>query len=305
MVGGPRKLALLWSVLVLGSCYRQTPRDADASTPDACGTGCAPQPDAATPSRWQCQQFDDGTIECTLDEDELPGDGWYCHFENAPDDDGGDDHITCYGPLGEDPGGGNFECVDDEDSRICRDDDPSYPDEGGEEKWDCFFDELGGLWCTTADPDMPGPHCEPGIRRWCSNVNYDGWCIQTCQVDRTWEPCGYECSEDRPNNACGCRHFYFTPDCCERPDCVIPDDHVPEGCPIDGGLCGYCTNDDDCGGPDDLCLEDGEGATFCGILCTPDAPCPGGFECKPIRDYNGNVVTEQCAPLDPDECAPR
>ncbi|MBI2898488.1 MAG: hypothetical protein HYY06_33360 [Deltaproteobacteria bacterium] len=291
------KVAL--ALVALASCYESSPVGSapDASIEDWCGGACVVGPDATVAPSWQCQDLADGSIECVLAPEATPGgEGWRCFFDNG-DGGGDDDSILCDGPPGERPGHGDFECVDQGVAR-CRDDDPPYPDAGGDSSWDCYFDELGGLTCTTAELDDPTPACEPGTVRWCNQYDYDNWCKQACGVDEQWGPCGADCDDDRPNNDCACRHFYFTPECCERPDCVIPEDHVPEVCPTDGGLCGYCNRNDDCGGQDDLCLLDGHGGTFCGAACDPDDGCPDGFECSPIHDYSGNVVTEQCVPVD-------
>ena len=63
-----------------------------------------------------------------------------------------------------------------------------------------------------------------------------------------------------------------------------------------GALCADCTNDDDCGGPDDLCVTVTAGAdalTFCGEACVDPADCPAGFTCFAAVAGRPN----QCRPI--------
>ncbi|MBI2895192.1 MAG: hypothetical protein HYY06_16680 [Deltaproteobacteria bacterium] len=248
---------------------------------------------------WECYELADGSTECRNDNPPSPDGGdWECFFDNGADG-SGDDAYLCDGhPDSPDDGAdGGFDCFTEQDLyERCRDETPEYPDEGGDQAWDCYTDEFGALICTDGEYEGGGEDvpCPIGGQRWCDGPTYCSWGKQLCQPDFTWGPCLEE-DGDRPNNSCACRHFYFDPVCCETQDCVIPADHTePTVCESDGGLCGYCNNDDDC--TDGLCLEDGLGATLCGSYCTADDECPEGFRCAPIRDYFGNVITSNCAP---------
>jgi len=66
--------------------------------------------------------------------------------------------------------------------------------------------------------------------------------------------------------------------------------------PIAGrGLCEFCTSDEECGGPDDLCLpfagsDIGVVDHGCGRLCSDQSPCPAGYRCAALGGLN------QCVP---------
>ncbi|QDG50066.1 hypothetical protein FIV42_04740 [Persicimonas caeni] len=62
-----------------------------------------------------------------------------------------------------------------------------------------------------------------------------------------------------------------------------------------GFLCQPCTDDSQCGGAEDRCLQYPAGDQACAQSCDPDAetPCPGGFLCASI-DQTGTVY--QCVP---------
>lgn len=263
---------------------------------------------------WECTTLEDGSTECVKDNPPGPDGGdWDCFFDNGAGSDG-DDKVICEGHSDGGDGSG-WDCFTEVDLYDrCRDETPEYPDEGGDIEWDCWYDEMGAEHCTNGEgPQFPDSGedepCPLGAARWCDGPIFCSWGKQFCQADFTWGPCQEE-DGDRPNNSCACRHFYFDPDCCETADCVLPQDHVlPTVCESDGGLCGYCNNDDDCTGGG-ICLEDGHGATLCGEPCTVEegagpgaqGDCPAHFFCAPIRDYYGEVVANQCAPTQPNGC---
>lgn len=270
--------------------------------------------ESADDGEWECETLADGTTECVNDAEDTPDDGdWECFFDNGASGDG-DDARICTGHKGEDDGNGSgYDCFTNVDLfDRCRDETPEYPDEGGDEEWDCWIDEFGTTHCTNGGESPDGGADEPcplGVARWCDGPIFCSWGKQFCNADLRWGPCQEE-DGDRPDNSCACRHFYFDPDCCEGPDCVIPPEHIqPTVCESDGGLCGYCNNDDDCDG-NGICLEDGHGGTLCGQSCAVEegagpgdqGDCPSDFFCAPIRDYYGEVVANQCAPVMPNGC---
>lgn len=149
--------------------------------------------------------------------------------------------------------------------------------------------------------------CVAGARRWCNDAVYDGWGMQYCGGAGTWGPCREPTVTasgitDRPATECGCRYFYFHPDCCEdqldrdgdgNADCLVPADWVAPACETDGSPCSYCDVHGDCGGPDDFCLFARDGYTFCARDCT-DTPCTDGYRCLEIGVPGG--VIHQCVP---------
>ncbi len=56
-------------------------------------------------------------------------------------------------------------------------------------------------------------------------------------------------------------------------------------------ICSPCTTNDECGGPDDLCLRLSNG-NFCGKDCTTTNSCPSGYQCYGLQNSN----KRQCAP---------
>ncbi len=143
-----------------------------------------------------------------------------------------------------------------------------------------------------SSPEPPPPErCEPGRQRWCDDPIYSAWGKQTCLPDRTWSRCIEPVVDrdrllDRPATECGCRYYYFNADCCEMPDCVIPEDHVPPACTGDGLLCSTCDTHEDCSeGP---CVIESAGYGFCSRRCDGGG-CPEGFECR--------GATGLCAPI--------
>jgi len=75
----------------------------------------------------------------------------------------------------------------------------------------------------------------------------------------------------------------------------IDTDGCTTDCVVAGGpICATCTTDDECGGPDDRCLELEEGL-FCGRDCRVDG-CPEGYMCRPVSE-GGLIVARQCRPF--------
>ncbi len=58
------------------------------------------------------------------------------------------------------------------------------------------------------------------------------------------------------------------------------------------GLCLPCSASSECPSPMDRCVvyPNGSGA-FCGGACSPDVPCPTGFDCKEVSTVEGGAVT--------------
>jgi hypothetical protein len=60
-------------------------------------------------------------------------------------------------------------------------------------------------------------------------------------------------------------------------------------------LCRPCRADIDCGGTENLCLEQNDGE-FCATLCEAGEDCPEGYACDPVTTAAGEE-TRQCVPL--------
>lgn len=77
-------------------------------------------------------------------------------------------------------------------------------------------------------------------------------------------------------------------------DDVAVDMSAPDVAPDMGTttLCESCTDDAECGGPDDRCVQLFEGEMACGTACAEDTPCPDGYFCATI----GQMDSSQCVP---------
>jgi hypothetical protein len=185
--------------------------------------------------------------------------------------------------------------------------------------WQCKVNEFCQRICIEEEIPSPKDLCVPGQKRWCDGPEFCAWGTQICRPDGTFanpedpdydDPKSpYRCKEDltiRPNNKCGCRSMIiFNEACCEdqedrdgdgHPDCLIPADHKNPECKITGKLCSYCTKDEDCGGPQDLCIFYAPTLSlYCGRDCSNKA-CPKGYICNEVRDRDSLVLMKQCVP---------
>jgi hypothetical protein len=62
-----------------------------------------------------------------------------------------------------------------------------------------------------------------------------------------------------------------------------------------GVLCSTCSDNADCGGNGNYCINFGANGRYCGTECSYDSDCPAGYMCLGLRDEFGNVFTTQCA----------
>ena len=274
---------------------------------------CESGGDSGDGGGWTCYDTATGR-ECRNDTPDYPDDReWSCY------DAGDDTFCTAPGDAPDGGGDGSWRCEDAGEFVTCSRDNPEYPDGGGDGEWDCYHagefricrsDDGGGDSPPPGGGDTPGGGddiCVAGTQRWCDDAMYCSWGKQTCTPDGHWGPCiepevTASGLTDRPNNACGCRYFYFNWDCCEdqedrdgdgNPDCIIPVGHTAPACPSDGSLCSTCDVHGDCGGAEDMCLFARDGYAFCSEDCTSSA-CPGGYTCEPIATRTG--VVNQCVP---------
>ena len=120
------------------------------------------------------------------------------------------------------------------------------------------------------DPCVSPAECESGL---CIASDEGGVCTKPCVVGESTDcPEGWECADSIE---------FGQPVCRPAP-------------PEIGAICDVCEEDDDCGGPEDLCLPllGGGGVKVCGRAC-PNGACPAGYMCVGV---GGDV--EQCVPVD-------
>lgn len=210
-------------------------------------------------------------------------------------------------------GTGKWVCEETEFSIRCSKDKGPEDVPNGTGKWVCSKgSEFGGTHCEEVNnipPDLWFPTgsevCVPGTQRWCDGLQFCGWGVMTCKPDGTWPTkmhngkLMYDCQERAdgkvPNTTCACHHFYFNPTCCERADCIVPDNTDGQLCqPSAGKLCDYCNPQNvTCQGQGSQCIiHDGE--TFCGKSCGKDSDCPSDYFCAQL--VNNGV--KQCVPKD-------
>jgi len=101
------------------------------------------------PEYWVCEDLADGVKRCTNPGPDYPGGGdWQCRDE--------DGQTICQGPDYPDGGGGGeWNCEREGDLVTCRSDRPDYPDNGGGGPWNCHFWNEFRI-CDGGDrPDIP------------------------------------------------------------------------------------------------------------------------------------------------------
>ena len=230
---------------------------------------------------------------------------WFCYGQTAPGDNApGQDGWKCV-KVKTEPGKVTWRCE--------RADGPADSPPGGG-YWACVKgSEYLGTLCEKV-PGQPGPpppyggKCAPGSRMWCDGLNYSSWGQATCLPGGQWETtvingkkmlkCLDLATGRRPNTACACYHFYFNPNCCERPDCVVPTGSNGQLCPKSPGkLCDHCNPmKPECTGDGSQCVVTNAHETYCATLCATGADCPSGYKCLTVKLKQG--TTKQCIPAD-------
>ncbi len=127
--------------------------------------------------------------------------------------------------------------------------------------------------CASADDCPTGALCLP-------DPESSSYCAVPCEEHGKC-PENYTCTSIQGSMYCrpsdgycgplpaGCR----TTGCPEGQYCNTQT-NTCETMPAEGlGYCEPCTTNDECGGPEDLCLPDSTGNTFCGVDCSDDQPC--------------------------------
>jgi hypothetical protein len=120
-----------------------------------------------------------------------------------------------------------------------------------------------------------------GIEQYCK----DHSCVDGCQTD---DDCKFGDLCDAAAGECvsaTCTDTHL--------DCGFGEFCSPAGECYDanGYYCAPCSDDGDCGGSEsgNYCLSG-----YCGVECVDDHDCPGGYDCLPVQDYNGNVIAHNC-----------
>jgi hypothetical protein len=307
------------------SCHSPTPgQSADEPgwncKPENGGTTCTtPTPDQpGFGGPWECVYDDVGGVTCTS---ESSGD-WTCVADasgnkictepNPETPDGGtwdcydaDGKTICVG-SGDNPGGGGWICQTDDVGRTRCEKQPDYPpDQPGSGTWNCWYDDVGNRVCSDEAPDAPAPPgggtppggpCEQGQKRWCDVATYCQWGQQECLPSGQWGTCN-EIPGVRPNTLCGCYFFYYMPECCERPDCIVPPATNGQICPASAGKqCDYCsvTGHEQSCSSGFLCVTTSAAESFCGKECTDNpGSCASGYQCRQL-----NSGRKACVPND-------
>lgn len=153
--------------------------------------------------------------------------------------------------------------------------------------------------CSETTPCAFGAVCEEGV---CVTIpcSTSAQCGMEEYCDN--RSCVAGCAEDsdcRPGDICNTEFNTCEPRSCRSTDL---DCDFKEFCDQGSGECyeagGYyckpCDGDDDCGGNENLCLGFGSSGSYCGVTCETNDDCPASFDCLPIGDISGNIVSYQC-----------
>lgn len=275
--------------------------------------------------QWDCKTVNGQTV-CTKKDANggLPPGGssdWKCNKTSK----NGVPYWICYGTTSSGstpPGGSGWTCTkvsDDAGKTTWRCEKPDgtddYPPGGG---WYACSkgSEFGGTKCekvpTQPLPPTPTPNptsvCAPGTKMWCDGLQYCGWGQVDCLPSGKWKTklvngkevldCQELSDGSRPNTVCACYHFFYNPNCCERPDCIVPTGSKGQICPKSAGkLCDYCNpQKSECVENGAQCIVTNAHETFCGRLCSSTQPCPTNYKCMMVKLKVGQ--TYQCIPAD-------
>lgn len=146
--------------------------------------------------------------------------------------------------------------------------------------------------CSESTPCPFGSVCVEGVCEEQSCATSDQCGIEQYCKDRTCVDGCLESTDCMFGDTCDAETNTCTPGECTdtRTDCGFGEFCSPAGDCYDAGgnYCKPCQEDGDCG-DGNYCL-----AGYCGVACDTDADCPGGYDCLPLGDGSGNIVTYQC-----------
>jgi len=260
------------------------------------------------PSGWTCTKDAVGNTVCNKPESGTPGDGsWKCYWKNGT--------ITCEGSSGGSaPGGGGWTCTENllvGGYRCVKTVVPSSDQPpGGNGNWDCISDSVKGTTCIQPATPATGKECVPNQKMWCDGATYCGYGQVTCGPDGFWKTKTgsqgkkeLDCLElptgARPNTVCACYYYFFNPECCETPDCIVPPNSNGQICPASkGGICDYCNPEKPECVNGTKCVVTAQNETFCAQSCGGGKSCPAGYMCaQTMAGPYYNWVWE-CIPTD-------
>ncbi len=152
--------------------------------------------------------------------------------------------------------------------------------------------------CSEASPcEGFGETCVRGecVSRSCANSSQcpmeqfceDGSCAEGCAEDSDCYADSF-CAEGKCA-ASGCRETSL--DCDFKEFCDVATGDCYEAA---GYYCRECQDDADCGGNGNTCLGFGMYGNYCGVTCETSLDCPATFDCVPISDSSGNIISQQC-----------
>ncbi len=290
-----------WSCLFQGAvklCEKSAPPATDAGVPKP------PATDLGGPSSsWSCAKNALGDTICVLKGSGTPpgGGSWKCYWKNGT--------ITCEGSSPTPPGGGGWTCTQNLLVGGWRCEKPVVPSDQppGGGTWSCMSDSVNGTTCVQKAPPATGKECVPGQKMWCDGVIYCGYGQVVCGANGTWKTkpgtneldCVELANGARPNTVCACYFYFFNPECCETPDCIVPPNSSGQICPASkGGVCDYCNPEKpECAGGS-VCVVTAKYETFCAQGCGAGKSCPSGYSCVLIESGPAFYKSWQCLPAD-------
>ena len=128
--------------------------------------------------------------------------------------------------------------------------------------------------CTASGPNPGGCPCSDTNQcdsGYCLDTPSGQFCAQLCQGNC---PSGFKCSTVAGQG----------------------NDQINICVPKFGNICNPCATNAACQGPGNggaHCVDKGDGGAFCGVQCSVDGDCPGGYTCADITDIAGQSA-KQC-----------
>lgn len=242
---------------------------------------------------WSCTTTSETGTVCKKDQDALPPGGtgqWSCTWTETK--------VICTGSSETKPGGGEWTCVPTGEgttwtctkTRTTTD----TPPPAGTGTWTCVENPSEGGMICTQPPSKPNPgsECLPNQKRWCDGIETCGFGIVECDSatgkwkrttknGKTILDCHEAPDGRRPNTECACHFTWWNEDCCETPDCILPEGTNGQICPASPGeQCDYCNPENsECTSGKKCYLSQQTGENFCAIDCSTTKQCPTGTKC--------------------------
>ncbi len=154
---------------------------------------------------------------------------------------------------------------------------------GGAERATCSADTLCPFGSVCVEGVCELQACATSDQCAIEQYCLSGQCIDGCAEDTD---CVFGSTCDAATATCveaACADTHV--DCAFGEFCASDGECVEAG----GAYCRACEDDGDCGGGGNLCI-----GGYCGVTCAADHECPAGYDCAPIGDLSGNIVSYQC-----------